>query len=798
MKHSILTVLAVLFLLLRNTVALPIENTGKTSLSGSVLDAETREPLPAVTIYFPEIKTGTLTDEQGNFQLHNLPQARLTVQLSLIGYESISKMLDLKTINSVSFELSEAITEISEVVITGQPGLIEQKRTASPISVVPKTELLQNTSTNIIDALAKQPGVSQITTGAGISKPVIRGLGYNRVIVINNGIRQEGQQWGDEHGVEIDEYGVNHVEILKGPASLAFGSDAMAGVINLISAPTVPEGNIRGAVMTNYQTNNGLFGYSANAAGNNEGFIWDARISGKRAHDYQNNIDNWVENSAFRENAASLLVGLNQSWGYSHLTLSLYNLEPGIVGEGHHHHDGETAEEHEQERKPKSYQPEAPFQKINHYKMAWNSKLFVGQGNLQTTLGFQQNNRKEFESADAYGLYFKLNTLSYDLKYTLPTANNWTLTGGMGGMWQQSKNEGSEFLVPAYQLFDAGIFAIAHKQINRLDLSGGLRFDRRHIDSDPLYLDASDEPTMENTAGATARFSAFDSSFTGFSASLGASYQLSSSVYTKLNISRGFRAPNIAELGSNGAHEGTSRYEIGNTALKPENSLQFDWGIGLDSKHVSAELNLFHNHVNHYIYSHKLQNVAETDSLINEVPVFKFTGGDANLYGGEFFIDIHPHPLDFLHFQNTFSYTRGKLVNQTTEATNLPLIPPARWISEIKVDFKKINRWLQNSWLNFGLEHNWKQDRYYAAYNTETATAAYTLLNAGVGTDIVGKHRKWASLYISCRNLTDKAYQSHLSRLKYTGHNDETGREGYFNRGRNFSVKLIVPFGTKL
>lgn len=793
MKNYILSALAVLLLFAQNAVGLPIENSGKTSLSGSVTDLKTKEPLPAVTIYFPEIKTGALTDDEGHFDIQNLPMARLTIQVRLIGYESISKVVDLNNTQTINFELSESITEINEVVVTGQPGLIEQKRTPAPISVVPQTELLENTSTNIIDALAKQPGVSQITTGAGISKPVIRGLGFNRVIVVNDGIRQEGQQWGDEHGIEIDEYGVNHVEILKGPASLAFGSDAMAGVINMISAPTLPDGSIQGDAMTNYQSNNGLWGYSANLSGNNKGFVWDARISGKRAHDYQNNIDNWVENSAFRENAASTLFGLNRSWGYSHLTLSLYNLEPGIIGEGHHHEEGETAEEHEAERNSKSYQPAAPFQKINHYKAAWNSKVFVGQGNIQTTIGFQQNNRKEFESADEYGLYFKLNTLSYDLKYTLPTTNNWTLTGGVGGMWQQSKNEGTEFLVPAYRLFDAGIFAIAHKQIGKLDLSGGLRFDRRHIESDPLYLNADEEITTANASDATERFSTFNNSFNGVSASLGASYQISESLYTKLNISRGFRAPNIAELGSNGVHEGTSRYEIGNTALKPESSLQFDWGLGLDTKHVSAELNLYHNHVNHYIYSHKLLNTNATDSLLDDVPVFKFTGGDANLYGGEFFIDIHPHPLDFVHFQNTLSYTRGKLANQPEESTDLPMIPPARWLSEIKFDIKKINNLLENAWFSLGIDHNWKQYRYYAAYNTETATPAYTLLNAGIGTDIVGKHKKWASVYISCNNLTDKAYQNHLSRLKYTGINENTGREGYFNMGRNFSVKLIVP-----
>ena len=174
-----------------------------------------------------------------------------------------------------------AATEINEVVITGLSKSTEQKRTPTPITVVPRLVLLQSASTNIIDALSTQPGISQITTGTGISKPVIRGLGYNRVVVVNDGTRQEGQQWGDEHGIEIDEYSVDKVEILKGPASLAYGSDALAGVINMLSAPTLPEGKIAANLAANYQSNNGLIGFSAAIAGNHHGMVWDIRYSHK-------------------------------------------------------------------------------------------------------------------------------------------------------------------------------------------------------------------------------------------------------------------------------------------------------------------------------------------------------------------------------------------------------------------------------------------------------------------------------------------------------------------------------------
>lgn len=185
--------------------------------------------------------------------------------------------------------LTESGVKLNEVVVTGLTGSQKLKQSPAPISFISARQLEMQPSTNIIDAIAHQPGVSQITTGSGISKPVIRGLGYNRVVVVNDGIRQEGQQWGDEHGIEIAPASVHSVEILKGPASLMYGSDAMAGVLIFHSAPTLAKGDMRANFSTGYQTNNGLFDYSLNFAGNQGGFVWNTRYSGKMAHAYKIN-----------------------------------------------------------------------------------------------------------------------------------------------------------------------------------------------------------------------------------------------------------------------------------------------------------------------------------------------------------------------------------------------------------------------------------------------------------------------------------------------------------------------------
>ena len=804
MRHKIISTTVNLLLLLSSVFAEPNAISSNTHLSGKITEKSTGESLPGVSIYFPDLKTGTVTQADGTYSIDKLPATKLLIQVSSVGYKMQSKQLDLAIIHSQDFVMELSATEISEVVVTGQSGGIETNRTPSPIAVVPRTQLLQNSSTNIIDALSKVPGISQVTSGVGISKPVIRGLGYNRVVVVNDGVRQEGQQWGDEHGIEIDENTINHVEILKGPASLAYGSDAMAGVINMFSAPTLPDGSIRGNISSNYQTNNGLIDYSVDLAGNKNGLIWDARYSNKMAHDYQNKYDGPVFNSGFRENAVSSMFGINRSWGFSHLNLRLYHLEPGIV-EGNRDSltgkflksivqpDGTTNDVIANSSDFHSYQPNVPFQKIDHYKAVWNNRIFIGNGNIEATLGIQQNRRKEFVTPDQYGLFFLMNTFTYDIKYNFPKLNNWNFTAGTGGMWQQSQNKGTEFLVPAYHLFDAGVFAIANKKSGNFDFSGGIRFDKRAETSAALYQKADGIQVSASEPGAIKRFGSFDKTFSGISGSVGAIYQISESVFTKLNLSRGFRAPNIAELGSNGVHEGTQRYEIGNPNLKPESSSQIDFAIGSNTTHISTEVDLFVNAIDHFIFSNRLDLTDNQGSQLSNLPVFKFAEGNALFYGGEFRIDFHPHPLDWIHFENTFSYVIGTLANQPATSRYLPFTPPPHWTSEIRLDFEKTVHYFANSYVKFGIDDTWKQNHIYAAYGTETRTPGYTLLNIGAGTDFVYRQKTRFSLFVSINNLTDLAYQSHLSRLKYTGMNYATGRTGIFNQGRNISFKLLIP-----
>ena len=650
--------------------------------------------------------------------------------------------------------------KLNEVTVTGVTGDTKLKNSTAPISIISGKELRQTTSTNIIDAIAHQPGVAQITTGSGISKPIIRGLGYNRIIVMSEGVRQEGQQWGDEHGIEIDAQNVNSVEILKGPASLMYGSDAMAGVLILHGSPIQPEGEMKATVSTEYQTNNGLFDYSLNFAGNQKGFVWDVRFSDKYAHAYKNKYDGYVPGSQFTERAGRLMLGLNKRWGYSHLTWTTYHQTPSIV-EGER--DEVTGELECSTDNVKTYSKALPFQQIKHYKAVWDNSLNLKRGWLKAIIGYQQNRRQEFEdNADEYELFFKLHTITYDLRYLSQEFNGWKMAGGVNGMWQQSQNLGEESLIPEYKLFDIGAYATVSKSLECLTLNGGLRFDNRHLD--------------------------FHSrNFNGITGSIGAVWNASEHLNLRLNMARGFRAPNMSELGSDGVHEGTLRYEIGNPELKPEYSWQADLGLDFTSEYVSAQVALFANRIENYIFAQRIDMVMEEGYR-----TYEYTQGDARLLGFEAGIDIHP--IHSLHFENTFSLVDAQQLHADEDAKYLPMTPAPRWTSELKYELTHHgHKTLNNAYVALGLEHNLAQNHYYKVDDTETRTPAYTLLSLSVGTDLNIHKKKVAELYVTAENLLNTAYQNHLSRLKYCNVNNATGRQGVFNMGRNIVFKVVVP-----
>lgn len=768
--------------------------------TGKITDASTGLPLPGASVYVQDDKIGAIADVNGVYRFNNMPAGHHLVEVSHTGFLSIVVHVDISSNLQKDFLLQPSIIESEGVTVTGVTSATSIRNAPVPITIFRRAELLRNASTNLIDALTHKPGISQVGTGPGISKPVIRGLGYNRVVVVHEGAKQEGQQWGDEHGIEIDEFSISKVEVIKGPVSLIYGSDALAGVINILSNNPVQDGTIKGNVLANYQNNNRLIATHANLAGNKNGLNWNAYGTFKSAGDYSNKYDGRVLNSRFNEKNYGGYIGLNKGWGYSHLIFSNFNQKVGLI-EGER--DDATGKFLLYGNSPleriagvddlSSRDLFIPYQSIQHRKIVSDNSIAIGQGRLKINAGYQNNQRKEYGEADKpeeTELFFDLHTVHYNVQWVLPEKKDWRTTFGFSGMNQYNRNKGEEMIIPDYNLHDMGGFMFTQKSYNKLTLSGGVRFDKRNINS------------KEFSEGGDLKFAAFDKSFSNVSGSVGFSYKPNEYVTVRANIARGFRAPNLAELASNGAHEGTNRFEYGYQNLKTERSMQADAGIDLHGEHISLRTSLFYNFINNFIYYRKLNAVAGGDSIIidgnDQYFAFRFDQVNAKLYGFEFNLDIHPHPLDWLHLENTFSYVKGRLSEKQDGSDNIPFIPAPRMINEVKAEFFRNGKQLKDLYVKLELDNTFKQNNPFTGYDTETVTPGYTLLNAGVGGDIYSRGRVVANIYLSANNITDKSYQNHLSRLKYTAINNTTGRQGVFNMGRNFSLKINVPFSMLL
>ena len=787
------------------------------SLSGKVLDSATGTGIASASVYIADLKLGVTSDESGNYHFTNLPSGTYLVEAHAIGHSAQIKNITVSEKALQDFNLGLQYTEESPVVITGISKATQIKRSPVPIVTMNHAAILGILSSNIIDAIAKLPGVAQLTTGPNVSKPFIRGLGYNRILTLYDGVRQEGQQWGDEHGIEVDQYGVDHAEVIKGPASLTYGSDALAGVVNLIPTPPAPEGKIQGDVLAEFQSNNGLFGGSAMLEGTKNGFEWIGRVSHKQASNYSNAVDGRVYNTAFNESDVTLSLGLHRAFGFAHLNISMYD-DLQEIPDGSR--DSTSRKFTKQITDSDSFRPVVSDAELHSYSMTplhQHVQLFhvystnnfaLGNGRITVNLGFERSVRREYshpQQPDVPGLYLQLNSYVYDLKYYFPSFNGWDIATGLNGMYQQNTaTNGTEFIIPSFHQFDIGPFAMVKKTFGKLDVAGGLRFDSRSFTNQQMYIDSNgidyDLPVYgPDTANASLAFPYYHKVFTGYSGSLGFTYSFSSKWSAKANISRGYRSPNISEISANGVHPGTGIYQVGNPDFNPEHNVQEDLGVNFNSKVAVINFSIFYNSVTDYIFNEKILNADGTDSTREGNDVYQFRQGRAALYGGELSIDIHP--IEHLHFENSVSLVYGNLLSSPgkpiTDSTRyLPDIPPVHGISELQYDFTNKHMNLINGFVKVAAAFSGPQNRVYLADNTETPTPGYTLINAGLGAGFTNKKNKLVfNIYLFANNIFDVVYQDHLSRLKYfEPYPTSPGPyHGIYNMGRNFSVKVDFP-----
>lgn len=712
---------------------------GQTKLSGTITDTN-NQPLSGVSVYAPDLHKSTSTDAEGKYQLANLPARHIRIVLSYIGFSTISQTINTREQSTFDATLSENVHQMDEVVVSTAFSKL-QSQNVMKVERENVKSIQQKGAATLVEGLATIPGISQISTGTSIGKPVIRGLGANRVLVYSQGVRLENQQFGDEHGLGLNDSGIESVEVIKGPASLLYGSDALGGVLYFNPEKFAESNTFKADVNQRLFSNTLGSNTSAGVKGSTENWKFLGRGSYTTHADYKVPEGGRVTNTRYNETDVKGGIGYSHSKFSSVLRYNFNRLDLGIP------EDGFTGTS-------KSEKTLYPKQGVDNHIVSLHNNVFFENSTLDADIGFISNDRREFEDSDIAVLHMKLNTLNYDLKYHFPKWGKVETIVGVQGMHQTNENSGEEFLIPDATTNDFGVFGTANYEWNKNVIQAGLRYDNRQISSEE-----------HGVLGEEGYFQPIDRSFDSFNASLGYKTNLVKNLVLRVNLASGFRAPNLAELTSNGVHEGTNRYEIGNSALQNEQNFQSDLNLEFNSQHFEFFVNAFYNHINNYIYA------SPTGEVLDENDVFAYTQSNARLFGGEAGIHFHPHPLDWLHFESSFETVTGKKDN----GDYLPLVPANNWNNTFRTHFDL--KWLENGYARVNVSTTFNQKN---VSGFETASDGYTLVNAGFGGKIkLGKTAFEVNL--SGNNLFDKTYIAHLSRLK---------NDGVPNIGRNVILGL--------
>lgn len=712
------------------------------SLTGTIKTKNTNEPI-AATVYFPQLEKGTVADFDGHYTVSNIPDGNYNVVFSSLGFASISKKVHFSGGKSLTqnMVMEESAVEM-EAVIISTPFHKLQSENVMKVERVSTADLNATGAVTLADGIQNIAGVNIISSGTGIGKPVIRGLSSNRVLTYAQGVRLENQQFGDEHGLGINGAGIESVEVIKGPASLLYGSDALGGVLYLNPEKFALSGETHADLSTTYFSN--TLGTATNVGVKTSGkkLKFLARGAFASFSDYKTGAAYYLTNSRFNEK--DLKAGLQYADGKFKSTLR-YNFNRSNVG---------IPEEVGEQTHSKRL--ELPFQEIDNHILSFDHTLFFNNSSLDAKIGYLYNDRREFEEDPTVAaLRLKLRTLNYDVKYHLPEMGHFETIVGLQGMVQNNKNEAEEILIPDATTTDIGILATTHYHLKKVDFQAGIRFDSRNINSKAMGH-ASEEDFIH----------ALHANYNSFTAALGAKLDLTANFSARINLASGFRAPNLAELTSNGVHEGTNRYERGNINLNNEQNFQTDVALAYQNEHIEIFANGFFNAVNDYIY------LSPTNEIIDNAPVFDYLQSNASLYGGELGFHLHPHPLDWLHLESSFETVTGQLANDAY----LPLIPANSLRNTLRVEIKD-GPTRKSSSAFFTLENTFDQKN---VSGFETPTGGYSLLSTGIESSFKIQ-KALLKIGLSGTNLTNKAYIAHLSRFK---------PDGILNMGRSINVNL--------
>ncbi|MCU4176999.1 TonB-dependent receptor [Carboxylicivirga sp. N1Y90] len=752
--------------LLLGILLIGISASAQNNIKGLIKDKHLNQSIPGVNIYILELDKGNVSDVDGNFVIENIPQSRLTIQFSYIGYQTVYLTIDGGNINDhYTIELEPQVVRHEEVVVSA--GFSDtQHKIATKVDFMDSKELQAYPEASVNAILSNIPGVDVAGGSAAVSQPVIRGLSGTNILVLNNGIRLENYQFSRNHPFNIDQYGLERIEVIKGPASLLYGSDAVGGVINLIRELPAPVNTFQADAHLRYFTNTRGTNSSIGVKQSSKQFQWGIRGSIMAHHDYKDGNDNTVSNSRYQTKSIKTFAGLNFKNGHSKI---YYDYKTDLIGM--------TVPAVLNENLSNSTKPTQWYQDLNNHNITSKNTLLLGEVKLEGNFGVQLNNRKEIESPDIHdagiAINSQLQTYTYELKLHKDVTDKVNSIYGIQGMYRNNKNKEAEGkIIPDAKMNDISAFTLLQYTANEhFNIQGGIRYDYRHIDV-PLqergehhHGEEHEEETEEEHEEHEEQIE-LERSFQNISASLGATYEINHSILLRANVATAFRAPNLAELTQAGLHAG--RHEEGNPDLVAQQSIEADFGLHTHSNLLTFDISSFYNYIDNYIY------LSPTGEVEDGLPVYQYQQNGAYLTGLESGIHFHPEKAQWLHIKGTGAWIYAKQKNNTY----LPFIPPIRGKVELSAKTPKIKPF-DNSYVNINTEMSSDQNK---PAEFETRTPGYYTLNAGIGASInKGKYQfDWS---ISANNLLNRVYVDHLNLLKPIG---------MYNMGRNISVSLNI------
>ena len=773
-------------------------------LSGKAVDVN-QQLLKGVRIILLPSNKSALTDAAGHFYFSGLSAGEYELSASLDGFDHTESKVTIGSANqTVQLTLHARSHQLKEVVVKDNHIQQRKQEESLNLEVVTPEFIQRNLGGSLMKTLERLPGIKTIGIGSGQSKPLIRGLGFNRVVVVDKGVKHEGQQWGADHGLEIDQFAAGEVELIKGAASFIYGSDAIGGAID-VKPPRIPAPDVLGgAIELIGKTNNNLYGTSVSLFGRKKHWFFDSRFTYQNYADYKVPTatvyvydyavtlhNNQLRNTAGRETGLHFNTGyvsdhfrsvfyVSNSFSKSGFFANAHGLEPRRVDEGMHDRDDRDIQ--------------LPRQQVNHFKVINHSEYQLPGHRLEMELGYQRNFRQEFNQYVNHGymptVYPDTLKIPADLERefdkTVYSANlrdhllsgRHSLTVGLNTEYQDNTINGWSFLVPSFKQTTAGAFVYDKFKVNEeLVLHGALRYDHGRIH----MFKYTDWFTSDiTTAGGTVpekitRADNLSRSFNSLVWSIGLNYNRET-FNLKANIGKSFRMPIAKELGANGVNYHYFSYERGDPTLAPEQSYQADLSLGWTKEKWSLQVSPFYNYFPNYIYLNPTSDHDRNYGAGNQV--FQYAQSSVMRYGGE--VQFKYEIVKNFSTELLGEYLYARQLSGDKKGYTLPFSPPASVLANLTWS-PTFNRHLNHTYLSVDYRITARQDKIVPP---EKKTPGYKVINVQAGTR-VNLYKQPVMISLQAQNLLNTRYLNHTSFYRLIELPEA---------GRNLILSLKVPF----